>query len=235
MSLAHGNRLIVTDGLVLCLDAANTRSYPGTGTTWFDLSGNENHFTLNGVDFVETPSKHFSFGDNEGDSIARSATDVIGGLIDLSVDMFMRFDVIQSQMALLSYATSTQDNEFLLFQNSQTFQIFANTTSPAGSVAFPTSNYNVGNFIQFSMTRSNNLYKIYINGEYITTEITSQMPPVDTGGAILFGQEQDLVLGGYNANQDFPGDISSVKIYNRALTANEIQQNFNAMKGRYGL
>ena len=45
MSLHHSPK-IITDGLVLCLDARNTKSYPGTGTTWYDISGNNNHATL---------------------------------------------------------------------------------------------------------------------------------------------------------------------------------------------
>ena len=48
MGLFHSPR-IVTDGLVMALDAANTKSYPGTGTTWFDISGNSNNATLNSV------------------------------------------------------------------------------------------------------------------------------------------------------------------------------------------
>ena len=51
MSLAHSPR-IITDGLVLCLDAGNTKSYPGSGTTWTDLSGQGNNGTLvNGVGY----------------------------------------------------------------------------------------------------------------------------------------------------------------------------------------
>ena len=48
MALRHSPK-IVTDGLVLALDAANTRSYPGSGSTWFDLSGNNHNATLNSV------------------------------------------------------------------------------------------------------------------------------------------------------------------------------------------
>lgn len=231
MGVAY-NTSIVREGLILHLDAANVKSYPGSGATWSDMSGNANHFTLNGVDLVESPSKHFSFGDNEGDSIARSATDVIGGLNIFTVDMFMRIDTIQNEMAILSYATSAQNNEFLFFQNGQNLNVFER--GAAYAVAFATSNYNVGNFIQFSVVRNTSNHKIYVNGQYIT-QVTGTTATVTGGGAILFGQEQDSVLGGFQTTQDFPGDISSVKIYDRALSDAEIRQNFEAIRGRYGI
>ena len=53
MAISHSPR-IVRDGLVLALDAADRNSYPGSGTTWNDLSGNGNHFTLSGLDYVST-------------------------------------------------------------------------------------------------------------------------------------------------------------------------------------
>jgi hypothetical protein len=56
------NPKIVTNGLVLCLDAANTKSYPGSGTTWTDLSGNGNHFTIDESGFTYNSSGYFSMG-----------------------------------------------------------------------------------------------------------------------------------------------------------------------------
>ncbi len=59
MGIAY-NPKIVTDGLVLCLDAANPKSYPGSGTTWFDISGNGNNFTIDDSGFTYNSSGYFS-------------------------------------------------------------------------------------------------------------------------------------------------------------------------------
>lgn len=56
----HHSPSIVTSGLVLCLDAANVKSYPGTGTTWFDISGNGNNGTIDASGFVYNPAGYFS-------------------------------------------------------------------------------------------------------------------------------------------------------------------------------
>ena len=60
MALVHSPK-IVTDNLVLCLDAGNTKSYPGTGTTWNDLSGNSHNGTIDGATYVSSSPKNFSF------------------------------------------------------------------------------------------------------------------------------------------------------------------------------
>jgi len=82
MALSHAPK-IITDNLVCLLDAGNTNSYPGTGSTWTDLSGNGNNFTISGATYNTSP-KRFTFGDNEGDYILRSSSDVIGNLDNFS-------------------------------------------------------------------------------------------------------------------------------------------------------
>ena len=73
MSLNHGGKPIVTDGLVLCLDAANPKSYPGSGTTWTDLSGNGNNGTLvNGVGYNSDNGGSLSF-DGVNDYVSKSS------------------------------------------------------------------------------------------------------------------------------------------------------------------
>src|SRR6056300_1567619 len=71
MSLCHGAS-IVRDGLVLHLDAANVKSYPGSGTTWYDLSGNENNFTLDSSGIVHNSSEGTFTLSDEGGAIYTS-------------------------------------------------------------------------------------------------------------------------------------------------------------------
>ena len=76
MSLQHSPR-IVTDGLVLCLDAANRQSYPGSGNVWRDLSGGGNDFTIDGSGFTYNSSGYFSMsngGISKSGAVTTSST-----------------------------------------------------------------------------------------------------------------------------------------------------------------
>ena len=225
------NPRIVTDGLILCLDAANKRSYPGAGNTWTDLSGRGNHFTLSGPVFSENnASSYFEFGDNQGDYAYRSTTDVIGGLTDITVDMWILITTLPTQIAFLSYATSSFNNEFLLFKNGDNiFHYWAGSNVPT---TLSTSYYDTGNWINLVFRRSAPTAHYFFNGVQ-RASLTISADTIDTGGTLVFGQEQDSPGGGFDAGQDFPGYINSLKIYNRYLSNEEITKNYLATKGRF--
>ena len=225
------NPRIVTDGLVLCLDAANKRSYPGSGSTWNDLSGRGNHFTLSGPVFSENnASSYFEFGDDQGDYAYRSTTDVIGGLTDITVDMWILITTLQSEIVFLSYATSSASNEFLLFKDGGNIRHFYSNFSV--NAALSTSYYNTGNWINLVFRRNNSTANYFFNGIQRTSTVGTD-DYIDTGGTLVFGQEQDSPGGGFVNSQDFPGYINSLKIYNRYLSNEEITQNYLATKGRF--
>jgi len=225
------NPRIVTDGLILCLDAANKRSYPGSGSTWNDLSGRGNHFTLSGPVFNEnSASSYFEFGDNQGDYAYRSTTDVIGGLTDITVDMWILISNLPNQIAFLSYATSSFNNELLLFKNGG--NIYHYWAGSNVSTTLSTSYYNTGNWINLVFRRSAPTAHYFFNGVQ-RASLTISADTINTGGTLVFGQEQDSPGGGFDGNQDFPGYINSLKIYNRYLSNEEITQNYLATKGRF--
>ena len=226
------NPRIVTDGLILCLDAANKRSYPGSGSTWNDLSGRGNHFTLSGPVFSENnASSYFEFGDNQGDYAYRSTTDVIGGLTDITVDMWILITTLQNEMVFLSYATSSFNNELLLFKNGGNIHHYwANSTV---NTALNTSYYDAGNWINLVFRRNNSTANYSFNGIQRASMAGAGGDTIDTGGTLVFGQEQDSPGGGFTVGQDFPGYINSLKIYNRYLSNEEITQNYLATKGRF--
>ena len=224
---------IVQSGLVLNLDAGVSDSYGGSGTTWSDLSGQGNHFTISGATY-NSSSGSFTFGDNQGDYAARSTSDVIGGLTDLTVEMWIKISTLQSQITFISYNTSTSDNAFLIFKNGTNLSAFygADTELP---ITFSDSNWNTGNFINFVIARSGSNIKYYIDGSFVAQTSSYSTGSFPTGGTLLFGQEQDTPGGGFSTGQDFPGDCARITIYNRQLSSSEIQQNFNALRGRFGI
>ena len=233
MGLAYGGA-IVRDGLVLALDAADRNSYPGTGTTWYDLSGNGNDFTLSGLDYVSTSPSHFSFVDNQGDYAYRSSTDVIGGLGDFTFEMWMKLDNTPTSLPFLSYATSVNNNAVLLFKNATNtvnFWLGANSMT----FTFLDSYYSDGNWHNLIFARTGTTFKIYADGVERASTTNYFSGTIETGGTLVFGQEQDNPGGGFQTTQDLPGDISSIKIYSKFFSASEALQNYNATKSRFGL
>ena len=219
------------------------RSYPSTGvadqsisTDFNDLSGKGNGFTLSGVAYNSSTGS-FTFGDNDGDYVARSTSDVIGGLTDITVEMWIKISTLQTQIPFISYNTSSSDNAFLVLKESANTlrTYFGPQVTDSAAVTFADTNWNTGNFIQFVIARSGSNIKYYIDGTFIVETNSYPTGSFPTGGTLLFGQEQDSPGGGFNTSQDFPGDYAKIVIYDRQLSASEIQQNFNALRGRYGI
>ena len=236
MGIAY-NTSIVRDGLVLHLDAANVKSYPGSGTTWFDLSGLDNNFSIVGADYVMSPSPHFSLIDNQGDYLIRSTSDVIGGLNDFSFDMFIRIDSFPDALfTFISYATLANNNAVLFGRNGNgQLAMWLGSSNINNAVGPLDSDYNIGEFIHFVLTRNGTNIKIYINGEIKSNNNSYFSGVVETGGTLMFGQEQDVPGGGFQTTQDFPGDFASIKVYSSTLSENEVRRNFEALRGRYGI
>ena len=225
------NPRIVTDGLLVCLDPANKKSYGGSGATWTDLSGRGNDFTLSGVTFTENGgASYFEFGDNEGDYAYRSNTDIMSGLNTYTIDMWILLTTLQSQIAFVSYATpGGGDNAFLIFKSGN------NLSMPygVGGTTVSDSFYNTGNWINFVGTRNVTDGKFYFDGAHTHSYTAGTGSAAGSGGSLVIGQEQDSVGGGFATTQDMPGYLGLFKIYNRALTADEVRQNYLATKERY--
>jgi hypothetical protein len=219
MSFSRGPK-IVTDGLVLALDAANTKSYSGTGTSWNDLSGNGNNGTLiNGPTFNS---------DNNGSIVFDGVDDYVQ----------TNLNTHYSQITLSTWARRNDTNSFrsligkyrgdppqtesyeLLFNNSAGIR-FHVTTSPI--------DYNIstttGVWYNVVGTYNGTTAKLYLNG----TEVSSGNR---TAGINSVNFRIGASPRGANYNN---GNISQVSIHNRALTAEEILQNYNSTKSRYGL
>jgi hypothetical protein len=220
---------IVRNGLVLALDAADPLSYPGSGTNWKDLSGNNKNGTL-----LNGPT----FDNGNGGSVV---FDGVNDIVNLGIGNTF-FPIPQFTIDIWFKSSGTVDTTGTtpgLF--GFTFGIRANIGP--GSLFFGVDNGTDLNGLSISGTfrTDNNWYNatfyhtganmgIYINGIFInstnrTWSGTSRWPTNDWN----LGRDNN------NPNQFYPGYISSCKIYNRVLTATEVLQNYNATKGRYGL
>ena len=237
MSLSHSPS-ISTNGLVLCLDAANSKSYPGSGTTWTDLSGRGNNGTLvNGVGYNSGNLGSLVFDGvndyvNFTDKPEFTFTDA-----KFSLEVFFRYvnktDTDNSIIGKRDYGFTQREYNFYMYEPSSTptlrFIISSNLTANWTTVESSTIQKNT--WYHAVATSDAGVGRIYLNGvlnatnNSMNSSTTNGTSPLTIGNAFNSG----------SALQYFNGSIPLVRIYNRALTAQEIQQNFNATKSRYGL
>ena len=223
MALVHGAQepLGVRDGLVLYLDAANARSYPRTGNTWFDRSGNGNDGTFAGdVRYSESNFGSLTF-DGTDDYVPIGSTGFPTGSSAGTLSAWARTNTLTGGFVfIVSYGGAGTNAARFLGINSSTFLFggYANDISASG---VPLNTW-------FNMagvyTGTNAL--MYVNGVLVSGP-TAKSWSTNSGNASVGRQT--------NGGEYWNGNIAQVSIYNRALTATEIAQNYNALKGRYGL
>jgi hypothetical protein len=225
---------IVTNGLVLALDAANTKSYPGSGTSWTDLSGNGWEGSLIG-------SASFSSGPNRFDTNCTTITDT--GYLSTSSQLTfadassytfdfwvkMRANAESTFHSLLGRGSS---NPWLPILTGSTTGLswyvrFRDNAAVYNDFTIITDT-NIQNWTNITITAdtSRNL-NLYVNGAFRQTIVLTTS---------LFNVSR--IAGGYlsGANQyNFQGSIASSKLYNRTLLASEVLQNYNGQKARFGL
>jgi hypothetical protein len=222
MSLSHSPS-IITQNLVLCLDAANRKSYPGSGTTWTDLSGNGNNGTLtNGVGYNGSNLGSLVF-DGVDDFI--STTYSVGTISQHTISCWINKTNSQYSFILASSAS--------LFYGFEIYPsvIYTNiTANNFGQVSYNLNGYqNIAFTYDGSQTGNSNRLKVYLNGISQTLSFTGTIPSsVSNIPTIDIGKRSW-------ATRYSEGSIAQVSIYNRALTASEIQQNYTALKSRFGL
>jgi len=219
MALSHSPR-IVTDGLVLALDAANSRSYSGTGTTWSDLSGNGNNGTLtNGPTYDSADNGSIVF-DGVNDYVSSSYAPP-AGTDPRTISIWFKPDISQNKN-LLGYGTNAtlQLWDVLLHSGNVGVHLYS-SGNEAGTP------YVVGQWQNIVFTFTAPTITSYMNG---TIKNSYTNTGINTGTVNTL----NISKGNYSYFY-FDGSIAQVSVYNRALTAAEVAQNFNATRGRYGI
>ena len=236
MGLAHSPR-IVTDGLVLALDAGNTKSYPGSGTTWTDIIGNNNGTLTNGPAFSSDNGGYLDF-DGSNDYVQLPASsDLNFGTGNFTIEGWFNKDATTALQTLLcsnKYYTNGNNGNWILRISSAT-QIALATYDGTGNLEYTefSASTSVDTWHHFALVREGtgtNETKFYLDG-VLKGSMTVSKSLTDAGtNGLRIGEESDSGPG----NAPFNGKISNVKIYKgKALTASEVLQNYNALKGRY--
>jgi hypothetical protein len=214
---------ISTDGLVLALDAANTKSYPGSGTIWNGLSNNISGSLVNGPTFSSVDAGSIVF-DGTNDYVS---TNLTGTLNTLTVECWYKgTKTSRNHLWNFGIYTGVGDTNLSCDFNDG-YDLWMYWESGGGNRV----RYNIdGSFTDSTIkylvfTHSGN--KVFLNGiELIITESggTQTFTNVNGTGAFTLG---DVI--------PFAGNIYSARVYNRALTPSEIIQNYNSQKSRFNL
>lgn len=223
---------LVYNGLVLNLDAANSRSYPGSGTSWTSVASGNDISTLVGSPTYSSLNNGF-FTFNGSSSYAIIPNNTALDTQTPSVEVWIKTNSL-SQNGFL-FEKGTVNTQYSLFQNAGNSSIywrqyFSNLSS-YNELIISTSNINTSNWYQIVGTFTSGRRRIYINGQQI-----AQDSQAGTIGTSVDGMSVG-VYGGFSGGRSYyyNGSISICRVYNKELSATEVLQNFNATKGRYGL
>tara|TARA_R110000824_G_scaffold263351_1_gene452066 strand:+ start:204 stop:902 length:699 start_codon:yes stop_codon:yes gene_type:complete len=229
----HYSPRIVTNGLVLCLDANATSSYPGSGTTWYDVAGAgaQNAILYNSVGFDSDGYLTYN-GTDQWCSVVSP-----GSYNTYSFEMFINI-LGSTQYSSRFFGHSSYGTYTLLNPANVTFHFNPDSaTSSASSVSIGSSvNVGYGNWFHVCVTSTRpTTYetKIYING---SLENTSGFVPAGTvGGTFVLGAQRNPTTWPSGGQQPSYCNIGNFHLYDRLLTAAEVKQNFDAQKSRFGL
>lgn len=213
---AFAGPVTITDGLIMYLDAANPRSYPGSGANWNDISGTGRNVTITGSPtFGTSGGGSFTFDGSTQQLSSVSLDNPTGGLT--------------SQIVMNYNITGAYHNVFDRSLSSPMFWI-----RPTGTLELNTSGGLIssisysGQIIVVTATISTSTpgLQLFINGRIVQTVSTAQTSWPNPYSITLLNRG--------NINR-FNGILYSMAFYNRILTPDEIARNFNAVRGRYGL
>lgn len=231
--IIHSGQEIVTNGLVLHLDAAQLRSYPGSGTTWTDLSGNGNNGTLtNGPTFNSSNGGLIVF-DATNDYVS---TSYFGNDSNTSYTFSVWYNPLNSVTtyplqrgrdgmgagwSLLLGSDNSSGNRYRAGVVKTDSGVVSYVTRSTSTMVLNQWVYLTGVWI------NNNSINLYVNGVFNSS--------VSGSGTVLRTSTDGWVLGSLGTAGYSNIQISFAQIYNRALTSAEILQNYNATKSRFGL
>ena len=232
---AYSGPEINESGLVLCLDAGNTKSYPGSGTDWSDLSGNGNNGSLVNMDGANLDSANGGSLTFDGSNESINCGNILNFTTqDFSFNIFFYLTSIQTNQNgfgphLLYKGPYENNGYYLALTNTNPSGGSFVTNQGPGQFQFTTFNNSlvVGSWNCLSLVRNGSSVTFYINGIDETKSPQSHNNPSSSSNDFLLGAYGNFIYSNVK--------IASFQAYNRALSASEIKQNFNALRGRFGL
>jgi hypothetical protein len=207
----YGGPDIITDGLVFCMDFANSKCYPGSGTSCFDLANSANIGEL--VNSPTFTNNYFSLNGTSQYAIVPHVIDPLSIEVSFYMNNRNNFPIIYAGANTFN-STSWQWSIFN----------FASVTywAPGSTATAVTSSVPVNSWVIATIIRKSSSSLFYVNGNLVSTFGSK----TTTTGNIYIGLSNPVYMS---------GRVSTLKLYNKELSSSEVLQNYNAIKGRYGL
>jgi hypothetical protein len=233
MGLAHSPS-IIADGLVFYLDAANTRSYSGSGLTVNGLVGGIGGTLINGTGFSTANNGTFIF-DGTNDYILSNAITQNNNASALTWVVWAKRSASNSLITFIQYSGLSNDIGLELWSNGAIYFEIGNGDNTYGELSNNSNSWqNVSMVYNGSGADNSARLKAYINGVQESLSYNGTIPSTAGSGNTLFIGNTGPYAS-VNSNLFSSGNLGSFQSYNRALTEQEILQNYNATRKRFGL
>jgi hypothetical protein len=206
------------------LDAASRKSYPGTGNVWRDLSGNGNNGILtNGPTFSSANGGSIVF--DGVDDYVSTPPSILYRVNTITCSCWVKIISLNGLNYFLANYSGGVDGWIMNYDgrfrvdgriNGSSYQFFATN-----------DNFPINNWYNVVFVRNNQYSYLFVNSVLAGSFTWST--------SVNYTNANNLNIGAWTTDEKSNSNISQVQIYNRALTPQEIQQNFNATRGRYGI
>jgi hypothetical protein len=238
MSLSHSPR-IVTNGLTLYLDAGNPKSYPGSGTAWNDLSGNGRNATLNSSPTYTTTQmgaiRFYASGTGQYADVPVAAIPSGGSQVSVCCWINLGNPATPPAASVFSCSSSTGNriiNIHLPWSDSVAYWDAGNNAgfNRINTSTLTTAQKTSWHHWAFTLNATAGTMAIYLDGVSVAT---------GTGKTLTLGTvstaSSPCAIANFQGSANWNGSVSSFQIYNVELTAAQVSQNFNALRGRFGI
>jgi hypothetical protein len=239
MGLSHSPS-IVTNGMIFCLDAANQKSYPGSANNWYDLSGNGYTGTLvDGTSFSSNNYGTLVFDGNanrvHGTNTVKWSADGTVGYQRMTIEVMVKTSDATGNIVSRPWNGSGQYNIII---NTSSFTLVAGANTATQTI--DSSLYN-GSWQHLFCWMDGVNMGYYLNGGKFSGSkahnITANIPSSGDSNQPVCLMSLYPYNSGWAGNASFSiqGSLAFCRFYNRVLTSSEMTQNFNALRGRFGL
>lgn len=216
------NSSIVSSGLVLCLDAGNPKSYSGSGSTWTDLSQRGNTATLvNGPTYSNSNGGSIVFdGSNDYGTCTGGASNPLN-VTSYTKSVWFKL----SSLATNNNLVSANPGHFMYFAGGN--KLYCGHSDWGNYAAYPsTTTFSIGIWYNVCLTfNTTDGMVLYVNGLRDSTYTALKTQAAGSG----------IEIASFAAGNFLTGSIAQIQVYNRSITETEVQQNFNALRGRFGI
>jgi hypothetical protein len=235
----YGNS-VVSSGLILHLDAANTSSYSGSGSTWTDLTGNNNATLISSPTYETLNTRGFlTFNGTSQYGTIPFSNSPFRQTSAITYDVWVKVATAGGGYVAGTSSSGGQGTGGLgIYTDSALFTW--TPSNPQSDRSFtnssPVSFENTWKHVCMTFNYSTNTKALYINGSSVSMTDSGSWTTATPAGSSYNLSQADSIAGRFvNSQGYFKGSIAAIKIYNTALSSSDVTTNFNALKQRFGL